>query len=161
MPFIQLTTFIEAPVDRIFDLSRSIDLHKSSMTKYEEKPIAGTISGLINQGEEVTWKAKHFYKERILKVRITAMQKPFSFIDEQVQGSFKLMKHEHFFKPCDNGTIMIDQFYFDLYDGLLGKWLNRLYLTGYIKRLLEERNSVIKKVAEGTQWKHFLNGSNS
>jgi ligand-binding SRPBCC domain-containing protein len=161
MPFIQLTTFIEAPVDRIFDLSRSIDLHKSSMTKYEEKPIAGTISGLINQGEEVTWKAKHFYKERILKVRITAMQKPFLFIDEQVQGSFKLMKHEHFFKPCDNGTIMIDQFYFDLYDGLLGKWLNRLYLTGYIKRLLEERNSVIKKVAEGTQWKHFLNGSNS
>ncbi len=160
MPFIQLTTFIEAPIERIFDLSRSIDLHKSSMTKYEEKPIAGTISGLINLGEEVTWKAKHFYKERILKVRITAMQKPFSFIDEQVQGIFKLMKHEHFFKTCDNGTIMIDQFYFDLYDGLLGKWLNRFYMTRYIKHLLEERNSVIKTVAESNKWKLFLNGSN-
>ena len=159
MPFIQLTTFIEAPVKRVFDLSRSIDLHKSSMTKYEEKPIAGTISGLINQGEEVTWKAKHFYKERILKVRIIAMHKPFSFIDEQVQGIFKLMKHEHFFKPCDNGTIMIDQFYFDMYEGLFGKWLNQLYLTRYIKRLLEERNIVIKRAAEGTQWKHFLTGS--
>jgi ligand-binding SRPBCC domain-containing protein len=160
MPFIQLTTFIEAPAERVFDLSRSIDLHKSSMTKYEEKPIAGTINGLINLGEEVTWKAKHFYKERILKVRITAMQKPFSFIDEQVQGSFKLMKHEHFFKPCDNGTIMIDQFYFDLYNGLLGKWFNLLFVTRYIKRLLEERNSVIKTVAETSKWKHFLTGLN-
>ncbi len=160
MPFIQLTTFIEAPIERVFDLSRSIDLHKSSMTRYGEKPIAGTISGLINLREEVTWKAKHFYKERILKVRITAMQKPFSFIDEQVQGIFKLMKHEHFFKPCDNGTIMIDQFYFDLYKGLLGELLNRLYLTRYIKQLLEERNSVIKKVAETNQWKHFLTASN-
>jgi len=160
MPFIQLTTFIEAPIERVFDLSRSIDLHKSSMTRYGEKPISGTISGLINLGEEVTWKAKHFYKERILKVRITAMQKPFSFIDEQVQGIFKLMKHEHFFKPCDNGTIMIDQFYFDLYKGLLGELLNRLYLTRYIKQLLEERNSVIKKVAETNQWKHFLTASN-
>jgi len=160
MPFIQLTTFIAAPIERVFDLSRSIDLHKSSMTRYGEKPIAGTISGLINLREEVTWKAKHFYKERILKVRITAMQKPFSFIDEQVQGIFKLMKHEHFFKPCDNGTIMIDQFYFELHSSLLGKWLNRLYLTGYIKRLLEERNSTIKATAEGSKWKHFLAGSN-
>jgi ligand-binding SRPBCC domain-containing protein len=160
MPFIQLTTFIEAPVERVFDLSRSIDLHKSSMTRYGEKPISGTISGLINLGEEVTWKAKHFYKERILKVRITAMQKPFLFIDEQVRGIFKLMKHEHFFKPCDNGTIMIDQFYFDLHNSLLGELLNRLYLTRYIKQLLEERNSVIKKVAETNQWKHFLTASN-
>jgi ligand-binding SRPBCC domain-containing protein len=160
MPFIQLTTFIEAPTERVFDLSRSIDVHKSSMTKYQEKPIAGTINGLINLGEEVTWKAKHFYKERILKVRITAMKKPYSFIDEQVQGIFKLMKHEHFFKPCDNGTIMIDQFYFDLHNGLLGKWLSGFYISRYIKQLLEERNKTIKTIAESNQWKHFLTGLN-
>lgn len=158
MPFIQLTTFIAAPVERVFDLSRSIDLHKSSMTRYNEKPIAGTINGLINLGEEVTWKAKHIYKERILKVRITAMQKPFSFIDEQVKGIFKLMKHEHFFKPCDNGTIMIDQFYFDLHKGLLGKWLSHLYVNRYITQLLEERNKAIKTAAETNRWKQFLTG---
>ncbi len=160
MPIIQLTTFIEAPSVRVFDLSRSVDVHKSSMKKYGEKPVAGTISGLMNKGEEVTWRAKHFYKERILKVRLTSMQKHISFTDEQLQGNFKLMKHEHFFKPCDNGTIMIDQFYFELYNGLLGKWFNLLFITRYIKRLLEERNSVIKKVAETNQWKHFLTAPN-
>ena len=30
------------------------------------------------------------------------------FIDEQIKGDFKMMKHEHHFKPCENGTIMID-----------------------------------------------------
>ena len=36
MPFIHLTTFIEAPVQRVFDLSRSIDVHKLSMQRYAE-----------------------------------------------------------------------------------------------------------------------------
>ncbi|MBD0294000.1 MAG: cell division protein, partial [Flavisolibacter sp.] len=45
MPFIHLTTFIAAPIERVFDLSRSINLHKASMKAYNERPIAGKISG--------------------------------------------------------------------------------------------------------------------
>ena len=156
MPFIQLTTFIEAPVERVFDLSRSIDLHKASMKKYNEKPIAGTVSGLIEKGETVTWTAKHLFKERRLKVGITAMQKPFMFIDEQVEGDFKVMKHEHYFKPCDNGTIMIDQIALEAPYGIWGKFFSAVYLTKYFEKLIQERNNVIKTVAESNQWKLYL-----
>ena len=79
MPTIHLTTFIAAPIERVFDLSRSIDLHKKSMTDYREEAVAGTITGLINLDETVTWKAKHLMKTRVLQVKIIAMQRPLSF----------------------------------------------------------------------------------
>jgi ligand-binding SRPBCC domain-containing protein len=157
MPFIHLTTFIAAPQDRVFDLSRSIAVHKQSMTKYGEKVIDGTISGLLNLNDTVTWTAKHLMKQRILKVQITKMQKPDFFVDEQVQGDFKLMKHEHYFKPIENGTLMIDQFHFEISKGIIGNLVNKFYLEKYMTSLLVSRNEMIKKIAEGNQWKQYTN----
>jgi len=156
MPFIHITTFIAAPQERVFDLSRSVDLHKHSMTKYGEKIVKGTMEGLMNLNDEVTWKAKHLYKERVLRTRITELKKPDFFADEQVDGEFAVMKHEHYFKPVENGTIMIDQFHYEIKYGLLGKLFNRFYLENYMKRLLSERNAIIKKNAESTQWIQYL-----
>jgi len=156
MPTIHLTTFIAAPVDVVFDLSRHIGLHKESMSKYNEEAVAGIMSGLIEKDETVTWKAKHFFKTRTLQSKITEMKNPNMFVDEQVQGDFKIMKHEHHFKPCDNGTILIDLFHFETPYGILGKWLNSLYLTNYLKKLLEQRNKTIKEFAESEKWKKLL-----
>src|ERR1700755_903620 len=112
MPLIHLTTFIKAPIESVFDLSRNIQLHKESMKQYQEEAVAGTRFGLIEKDETVTWKAKHFFKKRMLRVKITDMKKHEQFTDEQLEGDFKMMKHEHHFKPCDNGTIMIDLFHY-------------------------------------------------
>lgn len=156
MPNIHLTTFIAAPVERVFDLSRNIDLHKQSMTRHREEAIAGTRFGLIEKDETVTWKAKHLFKTRILRSKITEMKKPMIFIDEQTKGDFKMMKHEHHFKPCENGTIMIDLIHFETPYGVMGKWFNALYLTKYMKRLIEHRNHTIKEFAETDKWKKLL-----
>ena len=45
MPTIHLTTFVAAPAERVFDLCRSIDLHRKSMAHTNEEAIAGTVSG--------------------------------------------------------------------------------------------------------------------
>ena len=156
MPTIHLTTFIAAPVKVVFDLSRNIDLHRQSMTAYKEEAVAGIRFGLIEKEETVTWKAKHFFKSRMLRVKITDMKMPDQFTDEQVEGDFKMMKHEHHFKPCDNGTILIDLFHFEIPYGILGEWFNNLYLTKYMKRLLEQRNKTIKDYAETEKWKRLL-----
>jgi hypothetical protein len=60
MSVIQLTTIILAPVERVFDLARSIDLHVASTAHTGERAVAGVTSGLLGPGEEVTWRAKHF-----------------------------------------------------------------------------------------------------
>lgn len=156
MPTIHLTTFIAAPVDRVFDLSRSVELHKESMKHHNERAVAGTRFGLIENDETVTWMAKHIFKTRLLRVRITNLKKPDKFIDEQAKGDFKMMKHEHHFKSCENGTIMIDIFHFEAPFGKFGRWFNTFYLTSYIKKLLEQRNKVIKEYAETDKWKRLL-----
>lgn len=156
MPTIHLTTFVAAPAARVFDLSRSIELHKKSMSQNQEQVVSGTISGLIEYQETVTFKAKHLFKNRILKSKITAMKKPLSFTDEMVAGDFKSMKHEHHFKQIENGTLMIDIFHFESPYGSVGKISNRVFLTQYLKKLLEHRNQMIKQYAETEKWKFIL-----
>jgi ligand-binding SRPBCC domain-containing protein len=84
------------------------------------------------------------------------MIKPQMFTDEQVEGDFREMKHEHYFKPCDNGTILIDLFHFESPYGVFGEWFNSLYLTKYLRTLLEQRNKMIKEFAESDKWKKLL-----
>lgn len=156
MPTIHLTTFIAAPAEVVFDLSRHIGLHKESMSHYKEEAVAGTRMGLIEKEETVTWRAQHLFKNRLLRVKITEMKKPELFVNEQLQGDFKMMKHEHHFKPCENGTLLIDLFHFETPYGIVGRWLNALYLTNYMKKLLEQRNRTIKDIAESDRWKRLL-----
>lgn len=156
MPTIHLTTFIAAPAPVVFDLSRNIDLHKQSMTKFKEEAVAGTRFGLIEKEESVTWRARHLFKNRILRVRITEMKKGEMFVDEMADGDFKMMKHEHHFKPCANGTLLIDLFHFESPYGAVGRWFNSLYLTRYLRKMLEHRNETIKEFAESDKWKRLL-----
>lgn len=157
MPTIHLTTFIAAPAQRVFDLSRSIELHKKSMANSNEQAVAGTTMGLIGLDETVTWKAKHLMKTRVMRVQVTSMEPPHQFTDELRNGDLKSMKHEHHFKPVDNGTLMIDIFSFETRYGNLGKLMNNLFLTKYFQKLLEQRNHVIKDYAESNKWQHLLN----
>ena len=156
MPVIHLTTIIKAPVEQVFDLSRSIDLHKLSMVHTKERAIAGKIRGLIEQGEWVTWEAKHLFKKRYLTVAITSMQPYALFIDEMQKGDFKMMRHEHGFEQIGEATKMIDVFTFKSPYGLIGNVVNALFLTSYIRRMLQQRNNIIKQFAEAERWKSVL-----
>lgn len=156
MSTIHLTTFVAAPTQRVFDLARSIELHRKSMAHTGEEAIAGTTSGLIGLNETVTWKAKHLRRVRVLKSKITAMEPPLSFTDEMVDGDFKSLRHEHHFKAIANGTLLIDIFTYEAPYGSLGRLADRLFLTRYLKTLLETRNKTIKEYAESEKWKFIL-----
>jgi ligand-binding SRPBCC domain-containing protein len=153
---IHLTSFINAPIERVFDLSRSISLHHISMESTNEKAIAGITSGLINENETVTWQARHLFKTRYFTSKIIKMERPSVFIDEMIKGDFISFHHEHHFKSAENGTIMIDLVSFETPYGNLGKIANRLFLRSYIERFLTKRNNVIKEYAETQKWKAIL-----
>ncbi|HAY3564271.1 TPA: SRPBCC family protein [Elizabethkingia meningoseptica] len=156
MPVINLKILINADIHTVFDLSRSIDLHSISTAKTNEKAIAGVTSGLIKAGETVTWEATHFSIRQTLTSKITAFEEPFHFRDEMLQGTFKYIRHDHYFETTENGTLMTDIFRYDSPYGLLGKLFNQLILTRYLKKFLQERNQVIKDFAESDQWKQVL-----
>jgi ligand-binding SRPBCC domain-containing protein len=148
MPSIIIETLINASIERCFDLSRSIDLHTDSMKHTGEKAIAGRTSGLIELGETVTWEAKHFGIRQTLTSKISEFEFPDYFVDEQVSGAFKSIRHEHRFEQRGNQTLMTDNFIFESPLGLLGRLANVLFLKSYMKRLLMKRNEIIKQAAE-------------
>lgn len=156
MPIIELATFIAAPIDRVFDLARSIDLHTDSAAGSGERAIAGITSGLIGLHDEVTWRAKHFGIRQSLSVRITEFQHPTHFADVMLRGAFRRMVHHHHFEPSDNGTIMRDVFTFESPLGILGNIGNWLFLKRYMRAFLIERNRVIKTTAESDAWKRYV-----
>lgn len=157
MPIIKLETIISTPIERCFDLARNIDLHSYSTAQTKEKAIAGVTSGLIKEGETVTWEAVHFGVRQRLTSRITKMEFPFYFVDEQVKGAFKSIYHQHIFEQKENDVLMIDIFEYQSPLGILGKMVNKLVLTRYLTRFLRERNQIIKHCAETELWKQFLN----
>lgn len=156
MPIIELETFIKAPIGRVFDLSRSIDLHKISTSKTQEEAIAGRTTGLIELGETVTWRAKHLGVVQTLTSKITSFDFPNHFADEQVEGAFKSFKHDHFYTQKDGGTHVMDRFVYKSPFGWIGKLVDQLFLKRYMTEFLEIRNQTIKEFAETDQWKGIL-----
>lgn len=146
---LELTTFIAAPRERVFDLARSIDLHRVSLAHTREEAVAGRTSGLIGPGETVTWRARHLGVRQRLTVRITGYERPRWFRDEMERGAFAMMVHDHHFASTGGGTEMRDVFRFAAPLGPLGRIAERLVLRGYMTRLLEARNAAIKHAAEG------------
>ena len=156
MAVINLTTTIDAPIERCFDLARSIDLHMLSTSKTAERAVAGTTSGLIGEGEEVTWEARHFGIMQRLSVRIESVDRPRYFVDRMLRGAFKSMTHRHIFREHGTGTIMTDELEFEAPLGVLGRIFSALVLTGYMRRFLVERNVVLKQTAESDEWRRYL-----
>lgn len=161
MPIIKTSLVIKSTLEIIFDLSRSIDLHKISTQHTNEEAIAGTTAGLIGLGEWVTWRAKHFGIYQKLTSKITLFDSPHSFTDEMVKGAFKSFKHQHFFKKIENDAVeLIDIFEYKSPLGILGKLADVFFLENYMRNLLDKRNQTIKEFAESEKWKQVLKEEN-
>ena len=156
MPKIILKTEIKASIEIVFDLSRSIDLHKISTEHTNEEAIAGKTSGLIGLNESVTWRAKHFGVYQKLTSKITEFERPNYFVDEMVHGIFRGFRHEHRFTDFNGMTLMVDHFDYESPLGYLGKMADELFLQKYMTDLLIERNRIVKDFAETEKWKEIV-----
>lgn len=128
------------PREELFDLARSIDAHKDSMVRSREEAVAGVTSGLISLGQEVTWRAWHFGVPLRMTSRITEMEAPVFFVDEQVKGPFRRFRHVHEFSEDSDGTVMIDRIEFEAPFGPMGRLVEKLVLNRYLHKLIEQRN---------------------
>ncbi len=138
--FFECITRTSLPRPELFDRARSIDAHKKSMARSREQAVAGVTTGLISLGEDVTWRAWHFGVPLRMTSRITAMEVPGVFVDEQVKGPFRRFRHVHEFAEYTDGTVMIDRIEFEAPFGPLGRLAEKLVLGRYLQNLIESRN---------------------
>jgi ligand-binding SRPBCC domain-containing protein len=139
-----LRTSIAKPAAEVFDLARSVDAHVASMSGSRERAVGGVTSGLLFLGDEVTWRAIHFGIPLSMTSRITRMDAPAGFVDEQVRGPFHRFRHEHAFQEDDGGCLMIDRIEFTAPLGIL---VERLVLGRYLRRILEQRNRALAEAS--------------
>jgi len=156
METIRVATRIKAPLERCFLLSLSIDLHVASASKMQEKAVAGVTTGLIGEGETVTFEGRHFGRQFSHTSRIEALR-PFSYFrDVMVAGVFQHFEHDHHFAPMDDGTRMRDEVRFSAPWGPLGRLVSKLFVRRWLTAFLVERNATIKRVAESEEWRQYL-----
>jgi ligand-binding SRPBCC domain-containing protein len=145
---VEVVTEVRAPAARCFDLARDIDFHLKSMEDTGERAVAGRTSGLIELGEEVTWEAKHLGVKQRFTSRITGFSRPKYFRDEMVRGAFKSFVHDHHFEEHDGATTMRDVLQFSSPFGFIGRVVDKVFMAGYLGRLIASRSEALKRVAE-------------
>lgn len=153
MARIHLTTFIAAPTERVFDLTRNLAVYKYVFNSRKEKFTSPTGTKLLSKGETVSIVAKHLGKERLATLKITTFERPLLLVEEQSKGDLQMFRHEHHFKPIDNGTIVIDLIDFGTPRDFVGHYLGKIYLKKYLEELAHKRNELIRSYAETEKWR--------
>ena len=157
MARIELTLAIAAPVERCFDLARSIEAHLHSARGTGEEVVGGRRTGLMELGDEVTWRARQLGLRLHLQSRITAFDRPHHFRDSMVRGPLARLDHDHHFTADGlGGTVMRDVFDFAAPLGPLGRVAEWLWLTRHFRGFLVVRNEALRQLAETDAWRQFV-----
>lgn len=156
MPRLEVITRIAAPVERCFWLALSVEAHVSSTAQTQEQVVGGVRPGLLQFGDSVSFRARHFGVWQTLTSKITAYQAPAYFCDEMQRGAFKRMRHEHYFEPTSAGTLMRDVFDYTALLGWLGRVADKLVLENYLRRFLTLRGEALQQLAETEAWREFV-----
>jgi ligand-binding SRPBCC domain-containing protein len=156
METIRLGTWIDAPVERCFLLSLSIDLHVATARSTRENASAAAMAGTIGEGDTLTFKGPRF-GVRWRHTSVIEKLRPHSYYREvMISGPFQHFEHDHHFAPMDDGTRMRDEVRFSSSGGFFGRLRTRMFLRKQLKAFLMERNAMIKRLAESEDWYKYL-----
>ncbi|MFI5490516.1 SRPBCC family protein [Micromonospora echinaurantiaca] len=146
MPHIELTTYVRAFPETVFDACLDVDVHTESMGGSAEQAVGGVTTGRLKAGDAVTWEARHFGLPWRMTVQITDYRRPHGFTDEQISSPFSRWRHEHSFtpNPTDSSvTLMRDVIDFTAPMGPVGGLVASLILRPYLQRLIARRNAYL------------------
>jgi len=158
MDIIRLETWIDAPVERCFLLGLSVDLHVASARSTREHAVEGITTGLISEGETVTFRGRHLGLKLRHKSRIEVLRPYSYFRDVMVSGVFSHFEHEHHFASMDDGTRLRDEIRFIAPWGVMGRLATKILVKRHLTAFLLERNAGLKQVAESEGWHRYLDG---
>lgn len=74
---------------------------------------------------------------------ITVWEPPFLFTDEQLQGPYRLWKHDHIFCEKDGGTLCIDSIQYAVAGGAL---IDRLFVRRDLEKIFQFRRGQLSKI---------------
>ena len=144
---------VNAPIDRCFLLSTSIDIVRQTL---QMTPVSGQTSGLIVNGSRLLWRGWKFGMPVKHETLITGYDRPTFFQDTMASGMFHEFQHDHRFQDIDGRTLLVDVVRFSLPFGPLGKLVAKHIVVPHVLRTMVKRFELLKRLAESDEWEQYL-----
>ncbi|MDJ0840368.1 MAG: hypothetical protein QNK37_27910 [Acidobacteriota bacterium] len=151
MTRIVVFTKVEAPIERVFDLSRNVGLHFYSQHMEENLPRKNRH--MMELGGRIKLKGKRMVT---LESQVIEYDRPHYLRDSQVRGAFKQFDHDQYFSQEPDGVMVKDVVEYTAPLGILGKAVDRLYYERHMELLMQRRGAVLKRVAESGAWRNYI-----
>jgi ligand-binding SRPBCC domain-containing protein len=148
---------VYAPIDRCFLLSTSIEIVRCELRM---RPVRGRTAGLVTGGDTVRWRGWKFGVPQMHESLIEAFQPYAFFRDRMIAGRFRSFEHDHAFDLLADGSVrMRDEVRFTMRCGWIGDVVGQWLLAPHIRGLLRRRFALLRRIAEGEEWRKYLPGS--
>ena len=148
---------VHAPIERCFALSTNLAVVEMTLAM---RPVGGRRSGAVINGDRVLWRGWRWGLPHTHESLIEAFNPPLFFRDRMIAGRFAGFEHDHqFIDRRDGSVLMRDVLRFRLKWGTAGTLIGRGVVLPHIRRLIRERFALIKRLAEGEEWRRYVDGS--
>lgn len=99
----------------------------------------------MHEGQIITYTVKILPLVRVgWTTKITRVNYPNSFTDEQLAGPYKVWKHRHTFKAVEGGVEMTDDLEYVVPLGILGILANRIFVGKELDEIFKYRFRVLE-----------------
>ena len=157
MPTIRQEIVVNAPCQRCFDLTRSIDFHVASSREIDARAEGGRCTGLSGAGDYTVWSARFFGVRSSMVTEIGDFKNGVGFRDRMTTGLLRQFEHTYRFAPLAGGACaMSDELIMEAPFLFLGRIVERVYLGPRMRHLVGLRLEAIKRAAESDQWRQYL-----
>ena len=148
---------ITAPIARVFDLVRSVDVHTATSSGIGGLAVGCRTSGLAEIGDVSVWSARFFGLRFKLATRVTALESPHHMTEILERGLFSEFGHIYTLRPLESGAVeLTDAFHFRSPVGVIGALFDNLILKPVMTRAMNTRLEGLKRIAQSDDWRRFL-----
>ena len=140
---LDMEQFIDQPVEKVFEFfSRPENLEEITpprlgFTIMTPSPIPMEKGSLIDYTIRILGFPVHW------RTLITSYDPPHGFVDEQIKGPYVLWHHRHSFKKENSGTIIRDTVRYAVPLGIIGRFLNLIWIRKDLKDIFAYRRKFI------------------
>lgn len=139
---------IPAPLSDVWRFFSSADnLTAITPASMQFRIISKYHGATIYPGQIIEYKIKPFWGiSWYWMTEITQVENEVFFVDEQRYGPYSLWHHQHHFKKVEGGIEMTDIVHYKIPYGILGDFVNKLYVGKELKRIFEFRKARIEEI---------------
>jgi len=152
MHVLERSTSLAAPIAEVFPFFQDPRNLAKITPEWMRFDVVHIDDGEMRRGFEIVYRIKWMGVGLRWITRITEYDPPHRFLDVQVEGPYKLWRHEHTFEETPSGTIMRDVVRYELPFGILGDVAHRLIVERQLRRIFDHRAHRIARLfaAQGT-----------